>query len=89
MRTAPTRTHTHRKLQHWTTPSIPEPLSVFRNPILPHDFFAELHNCVLVCVPFYEMVPVAEFVVIHNGIITNYKDVKAFLVSFAGMFPHL
>ena len=22
-----------------------------------------------------------EFVVIHNGIITNYKDVKAFLVS--------
>ena len=24
-----------------------------------------------------------EFVVVHNGIITNYKDIKKFLVSFA------
>lgn len=24
----------------------------------------------------------AEFIVIHNGIITNYKDLKKFLVSF-------
>jgi len=28
----------------------------------------------------------ADFVVIHNGIITNYKDIKTYLVSCLGLF---
>lgn len=30
---------------------------------------------------WFIIIQIAEFVVIHNGILTNYKDVKALLVS--------
>ena len=30
-----------------------------------------------------------EFVVIHNGIITNYKDLKAFLVGLKGLHIYI
>jgi len=29
---------------------------------------------------------ITEFVVIHNGIITNYKEIKTYLVSCLGVF---
>ena len=38
-------------------------------------------NVTTCCISVYISVCYSEFVVVHNGIITNYKDIKLFLVS--------
>ena len=38
-------------------------------------------NITTYCISVYISVCYSEFVVVHNGIITNYKDIKLFLVS--------
>ena len=36
--------------------------------------------------PVFLVITFPEFVVVHNGIITNYKDIKKFLVSCPTLF---
>ncbi len=46
-------------------------------------------TCMFACIDVCLLVWNAEFVVVHNGIITNYKDIKKFLVSYWFLYVYV